>query len=587
MIISELVSLLGFKLDASGAQRFDAIMGRLQSNASHAAANIENVFQIASVGIAAALGGAALALGRPVALAGDAMNNSIAKIESSIGRSATSADEAAGLYDKLYEVGQRTGVGADESASAFTRFNLAMQDLNRPAEDTIKLIEGIQSAGIIAGTSTAELSSTMLQLGQALGSGKLQGEELNALRENMPRFLRDVMREVNMTSAEFFKAAEKGELNPALLVPAMLKASETARRELANFPLTMARSFSILKNAAQRFLAELDKQLNLSKTVAQVFAWIARTLDSWRSGLSVVGDLVRLLGGLEGIARLVGIALAVAFGPTLLRTIWALNGAFMVLVRQILMALLPLAGLVAWTIIIEDFIGWVQGRRSLFGERFGNFDEVIAPVRAQIEAFRAWFAQLPEAIATAWRNLVEGMRPQVEWLIGAARFIMDAFRPLTEFFEDIFRRIVARFVAFYERVASVINGIRSLIPGMAAATEGTGTGATSEPAGQEERRRNMGRRGALGGFPTIEELAAAPPDVSGRMGGGGATVNAPTSNVVTNQITVNAPGSDPASVARGAQAGVGRATEAMTQRLGSGLALGLGIANPRVEAAAQ
>ena len=246
---------------------------------------------------------------------------------------------------------------------------------------------------------------------------------------------------------------------------------------------------------------------------------------------------------------------------------------------------IPLAGLVAWVIIIEDFIGWLQGQRSLFGERFGDFETVIAPVKEKIEEFKTWFSSIPEAVSAAWKSAVEGMRPQVEWMISAVKLIMSAFEPLVRFFEGVFDKIIEKFQAFYDKVAFVVNGIRALLPSFAAATEGTGSG--TDPEAQASRRRNMGARGALGGFPTVEELMARPPDVSGRLSGGAGGINAPQSNQITNQVTVNAPGSDPASVASGTQAGMARATDAMTTRLGSSLALGLGIANPRVEAAAQ
>lgn len=657
MIVSELVALLGFNVNPQGAQQFDNMMNRMQQNATAVATSIERTFANVGLGIAAAFGAAAL-VAKPIAEAGDAMNSAIARIESSIGRSATSGQEAIAIYDQLYEAGKRTGVSADASAAAFSRFQLAMDDLKRPASDTIKLVEGIQAAGVVAGSSTSELSATMLQLGQALASGKLNGDELRSLRENAPRFLRDVIKELNMSQADFFKAAEKGALTPQLIVPALLKASEQATQELSKFPVSMARGMAIARNAAQRFLAELDKQLKLSETLARIFVYIGNTLDSWRSGLSVVGDLVRSLGGLEGIARLVGIALLVAFAGSIIGAVTSLVGLFGSLARAILVSSLPLAAFAAWFLIVEDFITWMQGGKSLFGDRLGEFDQIAGPIRDKLQGFIDWFKEnfgfgdiiqntineingLREFFSNAvtyiqetWNRNIEGMKPQFEWLRSVAGLLMEAFRPLGDFLAGVIDVIIGKFKALYDNVASVIGGIKGLIGsvgGMLSSMEGTGTG--TNPEKQEQGRRNMGTRGALQGFPEdantlvergrglseaanalvergrglpeaanalvergrgLPEAATALTergfsDVTPRIGaspGGAGTVNAPQNNTITNQVTINAPGADPASVASGVNAGMDRATDQMTTRLGGATATGLGIAVPRAEAPA-
>lgn len=615
MIISELVSLLGFKVNPAGANQFDSILNRLAQKSGTTADVMSAAFAGAASEITKALAGISLvAFSIATAKAGDEMNSSLAKIESSIGRSATSGQEAADIYEKLYQVGTRTGVSADESAQSFTRFNLAMQDLHRPATDTITLIEGIQAAGIVAGTSTSELKNSVQQLGQALGSGKLQGDELKTLRESMPRFLRDVMREMHMTNEQFFKAAEKGLLTPAQVVPAMLAASETARRELANFPVSMARGFDIMKNSAHRFLAELDKQLGLSKLMASIFVGIAKTLDSWRSGLSVVHDLISAFGGLENVARVLGIALLVALGPVIIASIGTLISLFGTLAVAVGTVLIPLISIAAWALIIEDFIAWMQGRESLFGERFGEFPDIAAMARERIEAFRTMIEGVWQNIREGWNNQVEGMRPQVEWLLGAIRSIRDGFIALgaylsatfgpmfQRFFDNILGYVEARFEAYYQFFARWFARIRALLPDWAGGGEAApgGAGGLTDPGQQEQRRGRFGSRGAVGGFPDIFDpdamrgLGMRLPDgagavargVGGPLAGGATVINPQQDNTITNQVIINAPGADPASVAGAAQAGVTRAMDGSVSRLGGSLALGLGLATPRVERAA-
>ena len=616
MIIAELVSLLGFKVDNSGARQFDANMNALAQKSNAVAAGISAAFANAALNMVSNLTGAITSGIAEIPKAGDAMNTSLAKIETSIGRSATSADEAAAIYDKLFEASQRTGVSADESAAGFVRFNLAMQEVGRPAEDTIKLIEGIQAAGIVAGTTTTELTASMLQLGQALGSGKLQGDELKSLRENMPTLLRDLVKELGTTQKQFFEDATKGLLTPEKIIPALLKAGETASKELANFPVTMGRAYSILTASVTRFLAELDKQLNLSKTIASVFVYIAQTLNSWRSGLSVIGDFIRELGSMQDILQLIAISMLVAFGiGPLLSLIKVLD----LVMAAFLRAFWPLTLFTLFVLAIDDFVGWIQGKHSLLGEMFGDFDTIIGPWKPKLEEMKSWFeanfnfTQLVdntkrefasivefftstwESIKNTWNSNITGMKPQFDWLVGAAGLLKTAWEPIAEFFVGVFNVIIKNIGAFYDKVVAVIGGIKSaassllnILPGL----DGAGAGAASDPTGQERRRKNFGGRGAMGGFVNpdllndLSQLSRPMPDVSGRVGTGTNTVNAPQTNTIENNISITAPGADPASVAAGVNTGLGRATDNMTTRLGNSLALVLGISSPRVEAPA-
>lgn len=548
------------------------------------------------------------------------MTMAIAKIKSSLGDSAIAGGEAVAVYEKLYEVGQRTGIAANDSAQGFTQLQLAMKDMNYGASDTIDLLEGLQSAGIIAGAKTQDVTEAVRQLGQAFGKGKLNGDELVTLSERMPRLLREVQKEMGMTTAQFFDASSKGKLTPEMLAPALLAASKRSIEELKKFPLTMARGYAIASNAASRFLAELDKQLGLSQSLGRAFVYIAQTLDSWRSGLSVIGDFVRALGGLEGMARLVGISLLVAFGYQILGSISKLITAINFIGAAFVRAFLPLTIFAIFVLAVEDFISWIEGKGSIFGDMFGDFETVIAPIKPQLEALKKWFEDnlsfselwdntkreinsLIEFFTSAWEliknavNLnVEGMKPQFEWLRGAAGFLMEAFRPLSDFFVGVFDTIIKIIDAFYNKVMVVVGGVRSaiqgvlgLMPGFMAATEGTGSG--TDPEKQAEGRRNLRARGALGGFyaPETQEFLAGGspiPDVTGKVGGGTNNSNSQQNNTITNDIIINAPAADPASIASGVNSGMGRATDSMTSRLGNSMALGLGISSPRIESPA-
>ena len=59
----------------------------------------------------------------------------------------------------------------------------------------------------------------------------------------------------------------------------------------------------------------------------------------------------------------------------------ALAAGMVALGRAVLVAAPPSARMVAWFHIIEDFVSWLQGKCSLFGDRFGDVETVGENIR--------------------------------------------------------------------------------------------------------------------------------------------------------------------------------------------------------------
>ena len=605
---------MGFRVNMAGAHAFNSALAVSSRNVNSFAVTAVAAFHSIGVALASAMSV------RAIAQAGDAMTTSLAKIEAAIGRSDTSAAQAQDIYEQLHQMGLRTGVGADESAASFARFNIAMEDIGRPASDTVTLLEGLHSSAIIAGTTTRELTQAMMQLGQALGSGKLQGDELRTMREAMPRFTRDIMREMGLTYAEFQEQATKGLLTPARLIPAMLRVSEGARAELANFPVTMARGFAILRASANRFLAELDKQLGLSRMLARAVMAISQVLERWRSGLGVVGRLVTQLGGLERILGVVAYAVGIATVAFVL-----LNRAMWVAIGRSLMLAAPWvaagAVIVAFALMLQDFVMWLGGNDTgtLFGRWFGKFDDVIAPARDSINWFKQFFLDAWEAIKTIffttmteieaistafWPLLVQTVKTTIDEIRGIVGFLITlpdtlaaAWDTVVNYFTNLWNGIAAAFDAGVARIKPVVDWLR----GAAGFLSGTGAGATSDPDNQRQRNHNFGSRSDASGYygsprrpgPVLPDLGPAPPvvapivppDVTPRITG--ASNSSSTTVQHHTPIHINAPNSNPDSVAAAAQAGVNRADRNATGGTGGDLARGLTMGNPLVEQGAR
>ena len=234
---------------------------------------------LGAAGIAAGAGIAALGVGlTAVARAGDVATGVLARLTSATG----SAAQAQQVYERLFALSQQTGIAVAESAGSFARFAVAAKEIGGTNDQVLKLVEGIQKAGIVAGSSAQETGAAVQQLGQALASGTLQGDELRSLLENMPQLAQALARELGVGIGQLRQMGSEGRLTADVVFPALLRASEKIGVEFEKMPPTMGRAFGILGEGMARFAADLDRALGLSQAIARAVQAAASAVDGVR-----------------------------------------------------------------------------------------------------------------------------------------------------------------------------------------------------------------------------------------------------------------------------------------------------------------
>jgi tape measure domain-containing protein len=157
----------------------------------------------------------------------------------------------------------------------------------------------VQQAGIIAGASTAETSATVMQLGQALASGRLQGDELRSVLENMPTLAEALARELGASVGELRKMGEAGKLTAGVVMPALIRAGQSLNAEFEKMPPTMGRAFSILGEAMSRFAGDLDRALGLSQGIARAAQAAAAAVNQGRVAVGLGTPIEQATAGYD------------------------------------------------------------------------------------------------------------------------------------------------------------------------------------------------------------------------------------------------------------------------------------------------
>jgi tape measure domain-containing protein len=272
--------IVGAKRDVEGLGTTGAVAGQ------QAAGGLQAMAAAAArvVGALATVGGAAAGI-MAVARAGDTANAALGRLAVATG----SAETAVDVYGRLYELSQRTGVSVAEAAGAFQRFAIAAREAGTTQAQILSIVQVMQQAGALAGATAQETANATMQLGQALASGRLQGDELRSFMENMPNLAEALARELGVGVGELRKLGEEGKLTADVVIPAMQRAAARMNEEFQKLPPSLERSMGVLRQASSAFLADLDRAAGLSTFLARALGreGVAGSLDTARRELGL------------------------------------------------------------------------------------------------------------------------------------------------------------------------------------------------------------------------------------------------------------------------------------------------------------
>lgn len=215
-----------------------------------------------------------------IARLGDEFTNTMNKLTAATG----SAGAATRVYAELAAMSQQTGASISESAGAFVRFSVAARAIGATNGEVLTLTRTIQQAGLISGASTQEAASGVQQLGQALASGTLQGDELRSILENMPVLAEALAGQLGVSIGQLRQMGSEGQLTSDRVFQALLRAGVQINEQFNQLTPTMGRAFGILGQSMVDFVGKLDQALGLSQG-------IARAAMAAAAGVRAVGNL--------------------------------------------------------------------------------------------------------------------------------------------------------------------------------------------------------------------------------------------------------------------------------------------------------
>lgn len=221
-----------------------------------------------------------------IAVAADEIRMMKARIDIAAG----SAEDGAKAFDTLYQISKATETSMAANAAVFTRLNQSMKQLGGTTDDTLKLTDLLAKAISTSGASAVESEAAMLQFGQALGSGKLAGDELKSMMETAPYLMQQLADGIGVPIGALKKLGEDGKLTSDVVVNALGKASDKINADFEKLPPTFLKAGASMLDSAKLAAFGLDELAGTSAALTGIMRGAGQVLDFVAMQILGVGE---------------------------------------------------------------------------------------------------------------------------------------------------------------------------------------------------------------------------------------------------------------------------------------------------------
>ncbi|HGS9982864.1 TPA: tape measure protein [Clostridioides difficile] len=262
-----------------------------------------------------------------------------------------------GLNKMIFQSAERSRASYLDTAKIVSRVGMNAGSAFSSTREIVGFAEQLNKKFVIAGASTEEMNSALLQLTQGLGSGVLRGEELNAVFESAPNIIRSIADYLDVDIGKIRGMASEGMLTADIVKNSLLAAAEQTNAEFEKMPYTFSQIWTSIKNNAIMIFGVIQKKIEQSMSSKGFRTFI----DNFINSLYVLGNVAYNI--FNGIISILGSPAFQSFSNTMIVGISLISQALGWIITQAL----NLANIFAqnWSIISPVILG-IVGALTLY-----------------------------------------------------------------------------------------------------------------------------------------------------------------------------------------------------------------------------
>ena len=237
------------------------------------------------LGIAFATLGSAVSVSHIIATA-DQMQN----LASQIRLATSSTEQFHAVQTKLRAIANEQRSSFDAVVDLYSNSQRSLSALGKSQQDVINFTRNMTMAMNVGGRSAQAQAAALTQLGQALASGVLRGDEFNSVAEQAPILMDLIAKEMGVTSNAIRDLAKDGKITADVVYNAVAKATDSLSAMSAKMPTTVSQALQVIKNEYNYLIDDIMNQNSMmSQNIANAALWAAEHFRTLVSAGAMVG----------------------------------------------------------------------------------------------------------------------------------------------------------------------------------------------------------------------------------------------------------------------------------------------------------
>ncbi|MDE3825191.1 tape measure protein [Sinorhizobium meliloti] len=212
------------------------------------------------------------------------LSEAATRIDNSLKVAGLSGAELERVYEGLSKSAIANGAPIETLASLYSKAAQAQKELGVTSGELLNFTNNVALALRVAGTDAEAASGALLQLGQALGSGKVQAEEFNSILEGAPTIAQAAaagLKEAGGSVSQLKQLVVDGAISSEAFFRAFEAGSVILEQKAANATFTIAQATNNLWTSLTNVVREFNQSTGASERFAHGINNAAGAIDDF------------------------------------------------------------------------------------------------------------------------------------------------------------------------------------------------------------------------------------------------------------------------------------------------------------------
>ncbi|OAV34924.1 hypothetical protein AO366_0350 [Moraxella catarrhalis] len=211
-------------------------------------------------------------------------------LASQIRLATSSTEQFHAVQTELRAIANEQRSSFDAVVDLYSNSQRSLSALGKSQQDVINFTRNMTMAMNVGGRSAQAQAAALTQLGQALASGVLRGDEFNSVAEQAPILMDLIAKEMGVTSKAVRELAKDGKITADVVYNAVAKATDSLSAMSAKMPTTVSQALQVIKNEYNYLIDDIMNQNSMmSQNIANAVLWAAEHFRTLVSAGAMVG----------------------------------------------------------------------------------------------------------------------------------------------------------------------------------------------------------------------------------------------------------------------------------------------------------